>query len=45
MIQSRLSIFMSERGLRIYDVYVETGIFKTMLMAISENNKKRCSIW
>lgn len=31
---------MSERGLRIYDVYVETGIFKTMLMAISENNKK-----
>lgn len=28
MIQSRLSIFMSERGLRIYDVYVETGILK-----------------
>ena len=43
MIQSRLSIFMSERGLRIYDVYVETGIFKTMLMGISESSKKGCA--
>ncbi|AWI44121.1 transcriptional regulator [Staphylococcus nepalensis] len=40
MIQSRLSILMAERGLKISDIYEETGISKTTLMAISENTGK-----
>lgn len=40
MIQSRLSVLMAERGLKISDLYEETGISKTTLMAISENTGK-----
>lgn len=40
MIQSRLSVLMAERGLKISDLYEETGISKTTLMAIAENNGK-----
>ncbi|KAB2278194.1 helix-turn-helix transcriptional regulator [Staphylococcus epidermidis] len=40
MIQSRLSVLMAERGLKIADLYEETGISKTTLMAITENNGK-----
>lgn len=40
MIQSRLSILMAERGLKISDIYEETGISKTTLMAVSENSGK-----
>ncbi|MGO2108162.1 helix-turn-helix domain-containing protein [Staphylococcus equorum] len=40
MIQSRLSVLMAERGLKISDIYEETGISKTTLMAISENTGK-----
>ncbi|PCF86506.1 helix-turn-helix domain-containing protein [Staphylococcus intermedius] len=40
MIQSRLSVLMAERGLKISDLYEETGISKTTLMAIAENTGK-----
>lgn len=40
MIQSRLSILMAERGLKISELYEETGISKTTLMAIAENSGK-----
>ena len=40
MIQSRLSVLMAERGLKIADLYEETGISKTTLMAIAENTGK-----
>lgn len=40
MIQSRLSVLMAERGLKISDLHEETGISKTTLMAIAENNGK-----
>ncbi|MGX0082547.1 helix-turn-helix domain-containing protein [Staphylococcus hominis] len=40
MIQSRLSILMAERNLKISDLYEETKISKTTLMAISENSGK-----
>ncbi|WOS96780.1 helix-turn-helix domain-containing protein [Nosocomiicoccus massiliensis] len=40
MIKSRLAVLMAERGLKISDVYYETGISKTTLMAISENTGK-----
>lgn len=40
MIQSRLSVLMAERGLKISDLYEETGISKTTLMAIAENSGK-----
>ncbi|MBU6943332.1 helix-turn-helix transcriptional regulator [Staphylococcus sp. CWZ226] len=40
MIKSRLSILMAERGLKIADLYEDTGISKTTLMAISENTGK-----
>lgn len=40
MIQSRLSVLMAERGLKISDLYEETGISKTTLMAVAENTGK-----
>ncbi|UXV41642.1 helix-turn-helix domain-containing protein [Staphylococcus simulans] len=40
MIKSRLSVLMAERGLKIADLYEETGISKTTLMAIAENTGK-----
>lgn len=40
MIQSKLSVLMAERGLKISDLYEETGISKTTLMALSENSGK-----
>lgn len=40
MIKSRLSVLMAERGLKISDLYEETGISKTTLMAIAENSGK-----
>ncbi|MDW4248738.1 helix-turn-helix transcriptional regulator [Staphylococcus saprophyticus] len=40
MIQSKLSVLMAERGLKISDLYEETGISKTTLMALAENSGK-----
>ncbi|MGW7931519.1 helix-turn-helix domain-containing protein [Staphylococcus xylosus] len=40
MIQSKLSLLMAERGLKISDLYEETGISKTTLMALAENSGK-----
>ncbi|HAR7543248.1 TPA: XRE family transcriptional regulator [Staphylococcus aureus] len=40
MIQNRLSVLMAERGLKISDLYEETGISKTTLMAVAENTGK-----
>ncbi|OYS85904.1 hypothetical protein CBG04_01045 [Limosilactobacillus reuteri] len=40
MIKTNLAVLMAERGLKIADVYEATGISKTTLMAISENNGK-----
>ncbi|HEC2161364.1 TPA: helix-turn-helix transcriptional regulator, partial [Staphylococcus delphini] len=40
MIQSNLAILMAERGLKIADLYEETGISKTTLMSLSENTGK-----
>lgn len=40
MIKSNLAVLMAERGLKIADVYNDTGISKTTLMALSENNGK-----
>lgn len=40
MIKTNLAVLMAERGLKIADVYKATGISKTTLMAISENNGK-----
>ena len=40
MIKSNLAVLMAERGLKIADVYNDTGISKTTLMALSENKGK-----
>lgn len=40
MIKSRLGVLMAERSLKISDVYNETGISKTTLMAIADNTGK-----
>lgn len=40
MIKTNLAVLMAERGLKISDVYQDTGISKTTLMAISENSGK-----
>lgn len=40
MIQSNLAVLMAQRGLKISDLYEETGISKTTLMSISENTSK-----
>ena len=40
MIKSNLAVLMAERGLKIADVYYDTGISKTTLMALSENKGK-----
>lgn len=40
MIKSNLAVLMAERGLKIADVYKETGISKTTLMALSDNKSQ-----
>ena len=40
MIKNNLAVLMAERELKIADVYKETGISKTTLMALSENKGK-----
>lgn len=40
MIKNNLSVLMAERDLKIADVYEDTGISKTTLMALAENNGK-----
>lgn len=40
MIKTNFSVLMAERGLKIADVYEDTGISKTTLMALSENTGK-----
>ena len=40
MIKSNLAVLMAERGLKIADVYNDTGISKTTLKALSENKGK-----
>lgn len=40
MIKTNLAVLMAERGLKIADVYEDTGISKTTLMSISENTGK-----
>lgn len=40
MIKSNLAVLLAERGLKIADVYNDTGISKTTLMALSENKGK-----
>ena len=38
MLKNNLSVLMAERGLKIADLYNATGISKTTLMAIANNN-------
>lgn len=40
MLKNNLSVLMAERGLKIADLYNATGISKTTLMAIANNNSK-----
>ena len=40
MIKTNFAVLMAERGLKIADVYEDTGISKTTLMALSENTGK-----
>lgn len=40
MIKTNLAVLMAERGLKISDVYEDTGISKTTLMALAENTGK-----
>ena len=40
MIKTNFAVLMAERGLKIADVYEETGISKTTLMALAENTGK-----
>lgn len=40
MLLCNLAVLMAERGLKIADVYEQTGISKTTLMALSENKGK-----
>lgn len=40
MLKSNLAVLMAERGLKIVDVYKQTGISKTTLMALSDNKSK-----
>lgn len=40
MIKTNFSVLMAERGLKIADVYEDTGISKTTLMALAENTGK-----
>ena len=40
MIKTNFAVLMAERGLKIADVYEDTGISKTTLMALAENTGK-----
>lgn len=40
MLKSNLAVLMAERGLKIADVFRETGISKTTLMALSDNKSQ-----
>ena len=40
MIKTNFAVLMAERGLKISDVYEDTGISKTTLMALAENTGK-----
>lgn len=40
MIKTNFSVLIAERGLKIADVYEDTGISKTTLMALAENTGK-----
>ena len=40
MIKTNFAVLMAERGLKIADVYEDTGISKTTLMTLSENTGK-----
>ncbi len=40
MLKSNLAVLMAERGLKIADVYEQTGISKTTLMALADNKSK-----
>lgn len=40
MIKTNFAVLMAERGLKIADVYEDTGISKTTLMALSDNTGK-----
>ena len=40
MIKTNFAVLMAERGLKISDIYEDTGISKTTLMALAENTGK-----
>lgn len=40
MLKSNLAVLMAERGLKIADVYEQTGISKTTLMSLADNKSK-----